>query len=202
MRENLLYASALLALGVQAASAQVVLPGLPEDNGLKPKGNTVFLHNETTIFNDSLEGSLGVAIASNGNIIVGWEDDGEGDTVTDLEGVWQLLNSNGDVLTPEAEINSTFATGGPVTSRFRAYYRADGTPILGWTSWGPKIKANWYGDGIGMGATSFSLGAEVAAFADTQIEEGGGAGDFPSVQLLNNDGSPIGREAGATDAHA
>src|SRR5437762_11423122 len=42
--------------------------------------------------NDSTE-SLGVAVGQNGNVMVGWEDDGDG--LKDAEGVWTLLDSTG-----------------------------------------------------------------------------------------------------------
>ncbi len=204
MKRRLLISSSLLAVVCQSGVAQIALPGLPEENGLRPKSATIFLHDDTAVFNNKLEGSIGVGIANNGNVIVGWEDDAQSGTagILDFEAVWTLLSSNGDLLTPMTEINSSAIDGGPISTRFLAYFRADGSPISGWTSWGPKIKANLFGDGVGMGATSFALGAEVSEFADTQIQEGGGSGDFPSVQLLGNDGSPLRIVAGVTDAHA
>lgn len=70
-------------------------------------------------------------------------------------------------------------------STYHAFVRADGTPISGYTAWGPKIKANPFGPGIGMGAVAFSLGVEVPELAPVNETPG----DFPAVQLFNNDGS-------------
>ena len=60
-------------------------PGKPEDNGLAAKTATFYINTPDTINNGNTE-SLGVAIANNGNVLVGWEDDGE--ALTDLEAVW------------------------------------------------------------------------------------------------------------------
>ena len=39
-------------------------------------------------------------------------------------------------------------------------------------------------------AISFSLGLEIPELADLQIQADGSEGDFPAVQLANNDGTP------------
>src|SRR6185436_18999879 len=100
-------------------------------------------------------------------------------------------------------INSTVFAGGPITSKFLSYFRQDRSPTPGASSWGPKIKANLFGDGIGMGATSFQLGDEVPQLAVIQNNAAGeNAGDFPSVQLLSNSGQPNGILSGVDDAYA
>ena len=168
------------------AQAQNALPGKPEDNGVIPLGDTIYVNTLDTINNSKTE-SLGVGIARNGNVLVGWEDDGS--DLTDLEAVWTLFTREGTQLTPDTEItslNPSYA-GQKLTSKFLSYFRSNGTAISGRTSWGPKIKANLFGDGIGMGATSFELGIELTQFADIQMDAGGG-GDFPSVQLLDGVG--------------
>jgi hypothetical protein len=179
------------------AQAGNEFPGLPEANGLMPKTDRIFINLPDTVNNDSTE-SLGVAIASNGNIIVGWEDDG--DDLTDLEAVWTLFDANGNMITPDTTITST-QSDDTLTSKFLSYFRADGSAVPGNTAWGPKIKANLFGEGVGMGATAFSLGLEIEELADINIDAGGG-GDFPAVQLLTNDGRPIATLSGVDDAYA
>ena len=181
-------------------------PGKPEDNGLPPKTATVYINlppvqTPPESINNGRTESLGVAIAANGNVIVGWEDDG--DALTDLEAVWTLFNPSGASITPDTlitSVNPEFA-GQTVTSKFLSYFRTDGSAVSGRTSWGPKIKANLFGDGIGMGGTSFELGLEVAELFDINMDAGGG-GDFPAVQLLNNSGQPLGIVSGLSDADA
>lgn len=198
--------SSLLLLGFLCATlrsfGQATLPGAPEENGLQPASETFFINTSDTINNGSTE-SLGVAIARNGNVIIGWEDDG--DALTDLEAVWTLFSRDGVSLTPDTEITTIdpdFA-GQTLTSKFLSYFRANGSAVSGRTSWGPKIHANLFGDGIGMGATSFDLGKEVVELAPIQNTSGGeNAGDFPSVQLLSNSGEPQGILSGLDEATA
>ena len=198
-RNNILQPG-LLTMAVRTFNAGRPIPSSPEQAGINPLSPTTFLHHEGAIHNNKLEGSLGVAVASNGNVMVGWEDDGA--DIKDFEAVWTIIKPNGDFVTPMTTINSTFVPGGPIDTRFLAYFRADGSPVSGWTSWGPKIKANLFGPGLGMGATSFGLGAEVPEFAAINVQEGGGEGDFPSVQLVNDDGTPVKIHSGVTDAFA
>ncbi|MCI0538678.1 MAG: CHRD domain-containing protein, partial [Verrucomicrobiales bacterium] len=175
-------------------------PGQPEDNGLVGKTATFYINTPDTLNNANTE-SLGVAIASNGNVIIGWEDDGE--ALTDLEAVWTMFDNSGQSITPNTQIttlNPDFA-GQTLTSKFLAYFRADKSAVAGRTSWGPKIHANLFGDGLGMGATSFELGIEVPELAAINVDAGGG-GDFPSVQLLANEGQPVGIVTGLNDADA
>ncbi|HET6408628.1 MAG TPA: hypothetical protein VFG14_12155, partial [Chthoniobacteraceae bacterium] len=70
--------------------SQPGLPGLPTDNGLLTNSPTVYINTADVLNNGNTE-SLGVAIASNGNIIVGWEDDAEDDTIPGYIGAaWTL----------------------------------------------------------------------------------------------------------------
>lgn len=179
----------LSVLGSLAAWAQTT-PGAPEDNGLTPKTSTIYVNRKTLeidqINNGNTE-SLGVAIANGGNVIVGWEDDGEG--VTDLEAVWTLYDSAGVPVTPPTETTSLAPdSAGTITTRFLSYFRANGSAVGGGHSWGPKIKANLFGDGVGMGATSWQLDLEVAELA---AYDGNNTGDYPTVQLLSNSGQPV-----------
>ena len=194
--------SLILAALVHSAGVQGAQPGNPEDNGLVPKTDTFYINVPPDFVNNGKVESLGVAIANNGNVMIGWEDDGDG--LMDWEGVWMLFDPAGKAITGDLEMKSLdpALAGQTVTTKYRAYFRKDGSPVSGNTSWGPKIKANLFGDGIGMGATSYALGLEVPEFAAIQTTPAGEAGDFPGVQLLANDGKPIGIVSGASDAYA
>src|SRR5262249_27673434 len=143
--------------------------------------------NPPDTFNNGETESLGVAIANNGNVLIGWEDDGSG--LTDFEAVWTLYNGTGTLLTMDQTITSLDpGLPGSIKSHFLSYFRSDGTPTPGYTAFGPKIKANLFGSGLGMGASG-SVGAEVPELVDINVDDGG-TGDFSAVQLLNNDGTP------------
>ncbi|MCW5556436.1 MAG: hypothetical protein KIT22_01095 [Verrucomicrobiae bacterium] len=177
-------------------------PGAPEDNGLVPVTETFYINTPDTINNNNTE-SLGIAIARNGNVLIGWEDDG--DELSDLEAVWTLFGPDGTPLTQDTEISSVdpLFAGQVITSKFLSYFRADGSPTPGYTSWGPKIKANLFGDGIGMGATSFALADEVPELLSLQNNGAGeNAGDYPAVQWLNNQGAPVRILTGVSDDYA
>ncbi len=193
------------AVGFTYLTAAVVaqtLPGAPEANGLTPVSETIYINTVDTVNNNNTE-SIGIAISRNGNVIVGWEDDGDG--LTDNEAVWTLFNRDGVQVTQDTEITTidpNFA-GQTLTTKFLSYFRANGTAISGRTSWGPKIKANPFGGGIGMGATAFDLGIEVTELGPVQFNAAGeNAGDFPAVQLLDDNGAPIRILSGLTDAYA
>jgi hypothetical protein len=188
-----------LAVSFTATWAQKA-PGLPEENGLTPKSDTVYINRSTfelpNINNNKTE-SLGVAIANGGNVIVGWEDDGDG--LQDLEAVWTMFDSAAGSITPVTTITSLQLPGQTIESKYLSYFRADQSAVPGLTSWGPKIHANPFGDGIGMGATSFSLDQEVAALAGY---DGDNQGDYPTVQLLDNTGKPLRILAGVSETYA
>jgi hypothetical protein len=178
------------------------LPGAPEENGLTPKSNTSYVNRQTfeiNNINNNRTESIGVAIANTGNVIIGWEDDSpSGASLEYLGAVWTLYDSGGVSITPEKRITALQLPGQEITSKFLSYFRADGSAVAGGTSWGPKIKANLFGDGAGMGATSYSLDKEVAEMA-AFLEENG---DFPSVQLLESDGSPVRIVTGISSAYS
>ena len=162
------------------------LPGAPEDNGIRPVSETIYVNTTDTINNNHTE-SLGVAIGRNGNVIVGWEDDG--DALADLEAVWTLFDRDGKLVSKDVEIGSKdpgFA-GQTLTTHFMSFFRSDKSPVSGRTGWGPKVKANPFGDGMGMGVTAFDLGLEVSEFAAYQD-----SGDWPAVQLVTDNGDPVG----------
>lgn len=199
MKRTLLV-GAVLMIGAVAGGLAQVLPGAPEDNGLNPKSATFYVNSRETIWdmvNNANTESLGVAIAQNGNVVVGWEDDG--DLLTDLEAVWTIFDSGGGWVTPDTGQNSLANfTWGYVTNRFLSFFRTNGSAVYGGTSWGPKIKANLFGDGAGMGATTFGLSAEVAEYAPWQDT----TGDTPAVQLIGNGGTPGKLLPGVSSAYA
>ncbi|MCC7376044.1 MAG: hypothetical protein IT581_15405 [Verrucomicrobiales bacterium] len=174
---------------------QAALPGAPEDNGLKPVSETVYVNTTDTLNNTKTE-SLGVAIARNGNVVVGWEDDGE--ALSDLEAVWTLYDRDGKSITPDTEITSVDPSyaGQTLTSKFLSFFRKDKSAVSGRTGWGPKIKANLFGAGFGMGVTGFDVGLEVTEFAGYQD-----AGDYPAVQLVGNAGDPLGIVMGVSQEY-
>lgn len=167
----------------------------PQLSGVTPRTGTFDVN---PVQNNTETDSLGVGIAANGNVIVGWEDDSTSDSDIFFFGaVWTLLDSTGSNLTSVVTITNTphqpaeYMTQQSMNTAYRAYFRANGTPTPGNTAWGPKIKANPFGNGMGMGATAYYLGFEVPELFDINLDAGGG-GDFPAVQLLDNDGLPAG----------
>ncbi len=177
-------------------TAQNELPGPPEENGLQPVTDTFFVNTYDTLNNLSTE-SLGVAIAQNGNVIIGWEDDGEG--LNNLASVWTLYSGDGNRLIEAEEITSADPAyaGQSLFAPFRAYFRKDGSAVPGHTAWGPKIKANLFGEGVGMGATAYDLGLEVPELAGYN-----GTGDWPAVQLLTDAGAPVAIVNGVPETYA
>ena len=113
-------------------------PGAPDTNGLSPTTATFYVNSTNGINNGNTE-SLGLAIAKNGNVIVGWEDDGA--DIADIESVWTVFDSSGNWVTPNTKIDS-LALGTSITNKYLSYFRLDGTATPGYVSWGPKIKAN------------------------------------------------------------
>lgn len=186
-----------MALMAGQAFGQLALPGTPEENGLRPVTDTLYINTSDILNNTSTE-SLGVGIARNGNVIVGWEDDGDG--INNLAAVWTLVSDSGAMITPDTDITSKApdTLGEVATTKFLSFFRPDKTPTPGGTAWGPKIKANPFGDGIGMGATGYDLGLEIP---ELLADYDGANGDYPAVQLLNNDGTPISIAMGLPPAY-
>lgn len=177
-------------------------PGAPADNGLTPKTSTIYVNSQgtdpTTINNGNAE-AIGVAIAGNGNVIVGWEDDNNDYPSVDLEGVWTIYNSSGAQVTTNQALTSVNDSSILLESRFLSLFRSDGTAVYDGTSWGPKIKANLFGGGVGMGCSSFFISDEVSEFADYDTAM---TGDLPVVQLLSNAGQPSQIVPGASVTYA
>ncbi len=197
-------------------------PALPIQEpvlGLAPKTDTVYV-NQT--WNNNGLNSLGVAITSNGDVVVGWEDDNTPSyAIRHWAAVWTLYDKNGNLITPVATItngNPGLASVVPssIDTSYRSFFRNDGTPIPGRSAWGPKIKANPFGPGFGMGAVSYAvnaffsasgtngLGNEIAHLlpinldSSTTVNTTNAAGEilqktaggaFAGLQLVNNDGT-------------
>lgn len=129
MKTKNLHVLAAVMASACVAMAQAV-PGTPEENGLTPKGPTIFLNLPSVLNNDNSE-SIGIALGGSGNVMVGWEDDGDG--LADAQAVWTILDSTGAYVTPETDQTSLGAdyTGQVLRNRFLSYFRADGTAISG-----------------------------------------------------------------------
>lgn len=194
--------TALTLSMASAAPSAMALPALPEESGLIPRTGTFYVNSRLApgdaAWNNGFSESIGIAIANNGNLIIGWEDDGF--DLTDYQGVWTLFDSAGVGLIPDTAITSE-ADGLSISSRFLSFFRADGSPIPGNEAWGPKVKANLFGDGIGFGATAFAIGLDIPELIDINFEDGGDVGEFPVVQLFNSEGTKLSSAIpGYTDA--
>jgi hypothetical protein len=186
-----------VALVTSLCLAQVT-PGGPQTNGLTPRTASIDVNPGQ---NNGATESTGVGIAANGNVIIGWEDDSTTEDDIFFRGaVWTLYSTNLSLLISNTTITN-YTGSQSMVNYYRAFFRTNGTPTPGNTAWGPKIKANRFGNGIGLGATAFALGFEIPTLAAINLDAGGG-GDFPAVQLLNNNGTPAGIVTGVADADA
>src|SRR5258706_4959211 len=196
MKHRLIPATVLMA--ACAWSALGAVPTAPESNGLIPLTSTGFVNgtNQYSVNNFGPE-SLSIDIAKNGNAIVSWEDDGDGLYV--IESVWTLIGPSGGLITPPIVVSNRSTAGAlstleVKTNIFLSYWRSDNTSIPGYTGWGPKAKANRFGDGIGMGAMPWEIGLEIPELYAVNEDAGGPPGpanDFVCVQLMNNNGTPL-----------
>ena len=57
-----------IALMAGQAFGQLALPGKPEDNGVRPVSDTLYLNTSDTLNNTKTE-SIGIGIARNGNVL-------------------------------------------------------------------------------------------------------------------------------------
>src|SRR6266496_3082629 len=110
----------LLLTAASLSQAQTVT------SGLIPKTSTFYVN--TNYYNNAGGESPGVDIAANGNVIVGWEDDGSG--VYDFEAVWSVFSGAGVLLTPQT-VQTSYVASATITNTFLSYFRADGTAIPG-----------------------------------------------------------------------
>src|SRR5262245_30022235 len=103
----LLFAVASLAQGQTVTS------------GLIPKTSTFYVN--TNYYNNGGGESPGVDIAANGNVIIGWEDDGSG--IYDFESAWSVFSANGLRLTPQTVITS-YVAAATITNTYLSYFRS------------------------------------------------------------------------------
>src|SRR5437870_4441227 len=108
--------ASLIITAASSALCLAQLAGNPEDSGLLPRTPTFYVN--TNYFNNGGGESPGVAIAANGNVIIGWEDDGSG--IADFEAVWSLFDGNGILLTP-ATVITNFDGTASITNTFLSY---------------------------------------------------------------------------------
>lgn len=172
--------------------------GQPQSSGLIPYTGTHFAN--TNFYDNGGAESDNLAIAANGNVIVGWEDDGGG--IYDFEGVWSLFDLNLNLLTlPALQTNryldvandwGYFQTRLGVINTYLSMIRSDGSYTPAVTGWGPKVEANMFGDGIGFGGSYWWIGLEVAELYDVNLANTNSFdNDMPALQLLNNDGTAL-----------
>ena len=205
----------LFVLGTSLCFAQDV--GNSSASGLIP--TTVSFDVNTNNNNTGTE-SLGVAIGANTNVLVAWEDDYSAataiDSPKDTEAIWSVYDANGNRVTASTTLTDYTGTNTVLAALYRAFYRDNGTATPGNVAWGPKVKANLFGNGIGMGGNAmegqasdgffYGMGLEIPRFfgiANDNNNSGADFGDFPAVQLLNNDGSKAANAlSGVTEADA
>jgi len=167
----------------------------PVTSGLIPKTTTFYVN--TNYYNNYGGESPGIDMAANGNVIIGWEDDGSG--IYDFESAWSVFDANGVLLTPQT-VQTSYVAMATITNTFLSYFRSDGSATPAYTGFGPKIKANRFGNGMGHGSSTDALGGEVPELADLNADDGSATASFASVQILNNDGTPIRILTGGSDA--
>ncbi|HXJ72219.1 MAG TPA: hypothetical protein VNM37_05185, partial [Candidatus Dormibacteraeota bacterium] len=136
-------------------------PGAPEANGLIPRSATIYVNPADSTINNNAVGSAGVAIANDGNVIIGWGDAVQTSPLTLVglqRGVWTIYDINGTSLTATQTVTSIAPPGvfspSSIDTKFLALYRADGSLAPGDVMEMIKVKANLFGPGIGVGGTT------------------------------------------------
>lgn len=167
-------------------------PGTPADSGFAPLTGTFYVNTNLYNIANTTE-HPGLDIAANGNVIFGWENDGDG--ITDFESIWTVYDRSGNLLTPPTvqtnrSLDGAVSTYDATTNTYLSFFRSDNTPIGGYTGWGGYWpKANRFGNGFGSSAMCWEIGLEIPELMD--VNTAAAADDFPVVQLLNNDGTPL-----------
>jgi len=208
MKYSLLPAAAAILAGALSASAS---PGAPEANGLVPQIATLYINGTNNINNTNTE-SIGVGIAGSGNVLVAWQDETDNESYTwanftrTLSATWTMFDSQGNSITPKTQIYSEYFTDAEgvlmaftnnYLGFFRTYLGPSSNAIMPAATLGPKVHANLFGAGIGMGAAADVMTYENVTFLDYQ-----GKGGFPAVQLLDGAGEPQIVLAGVSLAYA
>jgi len=194
MRRIGLIAVLAVVLTVPVWAQEEYVPVASEQAGLVPKTGTVDINawepDADPPNNGNVE-SLGVGIGSGGNIIIGWEDDSDDSTSPSFLGaVWVIYKQDGT----------------PVSAYPRAYFTRTGEPTGPQYTCVPKIKANLFGAGFGMGSwVEGLLAEEIPELYDVNTIGGdsNAVEIFPVAQPFNEDGTPEGPVlAGVSDAYA
>lgn len=157
----------LTGLAALTAVSAYALPVSLDEAGLTPLTD-IIIATEDPIGNGGDVESIGIGIMTNGNIIVGWEDD-----ANLIAAGYLVYTPDGTLLTPEV----------------RSYANDDGSPTANNGGWGPKIHANMYGDGAVFSSTYYDwIGVDDGANNIPSLN-GLGDEDGPAVQIVNNDGT-------------
>src|SRR6185369_682803 len=142
----------LLVMVAASSLCLAQIPGEPAADGLAPITTTYFINSlgntnasgvntngPSQPVNNGKTANLGISIAANGNVTVGWEDDDDTNFIlTDFEAVWTLFDSNGQLLTPSTvQTDDVQGAGLFLTNKWVSYFRADNSAVIGATAWGP-----------------------------------------------------------------
>jgi hypothetical protein len=171
----------------------------PATNGFAAVTGTFYVNTNAQWWNNYESEHPGVDIAANGNIMVGWENDGT--AITSFDAVWTLYGPTGTpLISPTVQTNRDVSGNGgcgtdylATTNSWLSFFRDDNTAIGPYTGWGGSWpKANRFGNGMGWSAMCWEIGLEISELNDINTASGGPSGDdFAVVQLLNNDGTPL-----------
>ncbi len=193
--------SALLSLSLPLLYAQQP-PVEAEHGGVQPKSSTFYVNSpDVTLCSNFQCQKTKVAIVADGSLIIGWRDDGQ--DLMDLGAIWTLTGPQGDLLINPTQVTSQDPryAGQSVECPFLGFFRSDGSPVPAYVARDPRVRADQFGSGIGMGATVYDIGGEIPELQSVQQDDGG-QGGFPAVQLLDRHGKPIGIVLGASDQDA
>ena len=76
------------------------------------------------------------------------------------------------MLTPET-VQTSYVAVATITNTFLSYFRTNGTAIPGAFGFGPKIKANRFGNGMGMASTAYDpIGSEISYLEAINADDG------------------------------
>ncbi len=179
--KKLLFVVAGLAFAITPAIAQDFYPVEdPTTVGVTPLTSTTVLTEDLYHTDDNLE-SLGIDITSDGKVIIGWEDDS--------------VEVGAGIRAYDLSLNNLPWASDFEDNNVSSYYFDDGAPTDDNSGWGPKVRANYFGDGFGMGSSAWGFpensGRLVDSLADLMEDDEGRGPDSPCVQLYQADMTPI-----------
>lgn len=176
-------------------------PVEPERGGVQPASATFYVNSPdvTEFYNMEAKGPT-VALTSEGNAVIGWRDDGQG--IRNFGAVWTIYSRSTIAISPRQIVsNNPQYAGQSIECPFLGFFRTDGSPVPAYVARDPRVRANLFGSGFGMGATIYNIDNEIPELLPIQ-QDNGGNGGFPAVQLLDNRGNPLGIVLGASDEDA